>query len=124
MRNGKYELIVAPENYPGMKYRGRYAYEHHVVWWQHRGPIPDGYVVHHKNDDKRDNRLKNLELLLKDEHDRLHSRDRIKPRVELLCPVCHDRFYLREKKYEERIRISKSGTICCSRECADVRRGA
>jgi hypothetical protein len=31
VRNGKYTLVVAPAEYPGMRYRGRYVYEHHLL---------------------------------------------------------------------------------------------
>lgn len=41
MRCGPYILIIPPPEYPGKKYRGRYAYEHHVVWWENTGGDPD-----------------------------------------------------------------------------------
>ena len=75
MRNGPYELVVAPPGYPGMKYRGRYAYEHIVVFWRRTGRMPHpGYVVHHKNGDHRDNRWENLEEMLMRDHTCLHAR--------------------------------------------------
>jgi hypothetical protein len=55
--------------------RYRYQFEHRFVWEQHNGPVPDGYVVHHRNEDKSDNRIDNLELMLRSEHTRLHHRD-------------------------------------------------
>ena len=42
--------------------------EHRFVWEEAYGPIPAGMVVHHKNGNKRDNRLLNLELLSYREH--------------------------------------------------------
>lgn len=36
---------------------------HREVWAHEHGPIPEGYEVHHKNEDKGDNRLENLECL-------------------------------------------------------------
>jgi hypothetical protein len=36
---------------------------HRVVWETFKGPIPEGFVVDHINDDKSDNRLENLQLL-------------------------------------------------------------
>ncbi|HOJ04138.1 MAG TPA: HNH endonuclease [Bacteroidota bacterium] len=46
-----------------------YAYEHHVVWWNSGRQLPGKEeVIHHKNEDKTDNRLSNLELLTRREH--------------------------------------------------------
>ena len=74
MKNGPYELVVPPYRYPGKRYRGRYAYEHHVVWWETTGQaVGDGFVVHHKNGDRRDNDFGNLEVLPKGEHTGLHN---------------------------------------------------
>jgi hypothetical protein len=36
---------------------------HQLIWVAVNGPIPDGFEVNHKNGDKADNRLPNLELL-------------------------------------------------------------
>jgi len=46
---------------------------HRDVWEFYRGPIPSGYDIHHMNEDKRDNRIENLECLPKAEHTRLYS---------------------------------------------------
>lgn len=46
-----------------------YAYEHLVVWQQAGRQIPEaGQIIHHRNEDKTDNRLSNLELLTRREH--------------------------------------------------------
>jgi len=48
---------------PGLtKTNQGYVLEHRAVWIDHYGPIPEGAVVHHKNDKKDDNRIENLEL--------------------------------------------------------------
>lgn len=46
----------------------RYLKEHHVVF----GAIPHGYVLHHKDGNKQNNDLKNLQLLNKKDHDKLN----------------------------------------------------
>lgn len=47
-------------------------YAHHLVWEEVNGPIPEGYVIHHKNENPEDNRVENLELVTPIEHNRLH----------------------------------------------------
>jgi len=51
-----------------------HQFEHRRVWEDAHGPIPDGYVVHHLNEDKLDNRLDNLCLMRRGDHGELHNR--------------------------------------------------
>lgn len=39
------------------------AFQHRVIWEAFVGPIPEGYQINHKDFDKANNRLSNLELL-------------------------------------------------------------
>lgn len=49
------------------------SYLHREIWEQHYGPIPLGYEVHHKDEDKRNNALNNLELLTEADHAAAHG---------------------------------------------------
>ena len=51
---------------------GRTVFKHRMIWEEHHGKIPQGFVVHHKNGNKHDNRIENLELLSCHEHMKLH----------------------------------------------------
>lgn len=96
MKNGKYELVVPPADYPGKRYRGRYAYEHHVAFWRSTGRLPSkGCVVHHKNDRKRDNDPENLEEKTRSEHSADHGLKRGRKVVELRCAWCLEIFVRR-----------------------------
>ena len=50
---------------------------HRRIWTDRRGPIPAGYVVHHKDGDWTNNSIGNLELVLGSEHARHHKRERL-----------------------------------------------
>lgn len=47
--------------------------EHRYVWIKHNGPIPEGMLIHHKNNIKTDNRISNLQIVTPKEHRRIHS---------------------------------------------------
>ena len=88
MINGDYELIVPPKDYPGHLYRGKYALEHRVVWWENTGYLPGpNEDIHHINGQKRDNRFENLELVNHAEHARNHSTIG-RTMIKLVCPNC------------------------------------
>ncbi len=106
LRNGPYLLVRPPTGYPGKWYRGKYAYQHHVVYWRYRGRVPTTLeVVHHKNGDKHDNRIANLEILSKSDHARGHARPTTM--VDHICAGCGVAFQRRKgaRQYDR--------TFCC-----------
>ena len=50
---------------------------HRYVWEQVRGAIPEGMHVHHRDEDKSNNDIGNLELMLSGEHQSYHQRKRL-----------------------------------------------
>lgn len=118
MKNGPYELIRPPADYPGVLYRGRYAYEHTVVWWQNTGELPPaGFVVHHKNEQKRDNRFENLELKPRGDHSTEHNLERSAGlRIWVSCGECGADYALAPAVLRTRLKQNKNG-LFCSRSC-------
>ncbi len=72
-------MIPVPEDYEGKSYIGnRYIYEHRYFMEQKLGRLlRAGEVVHHKNGDKLDNRMSNLELLDRRKHNQLHADEQL-----------------------------------------------
>jgi hypothetical protein len=66
-----YVEMLAPDH-PRADSKG-YVREHILVYEAAYGPVPKGYVVHHKNGDKQDNRLENLEAMTAVAHSKLHN---------------------------------------------------
>lgn len=71
--NGRYNTSTAPE-WLTKQYAHNSLGAHALVVCQHMGltEIPEGYVVHHVNNDSKDNRFENLVLMTRAEHTALH----------------------------------------------------
>lgn len=54
-------------NHPRANKNG-YVFEHILVWESAHGAIPKGWVIHHLNGTKSDNRLENLQALSTRKH--------------------------------------------------------
>lgn len=58
--------------------RGR-VFEHRYVWWKHYGNsnvISKDELIHHINGIKSDNRIENLQKIISDTHNKIHSKHR------------------------------------------------
>ena len=58
---------------------------HEAVWRFHFGDIPVGYVIHHRNGDKTDNRIENLQLMTNSEHRVWHNQH---DKIAYHCDYC------------------------------------
>ena len=63
--------------YPAIFLDGKNQHIHRLEWIKHHGEIPKGFIVHHKDEDKTNWNIDNLELLNRGEHllkhvDQLH----------------------------------------------------
>jgi hypothetical protein len=70
--------------------------------------------VHHKNYKKKDNRIENLELLTKEEHQKLHANLKGRLHLDLICPFCKKKF----TKEKNKTHLNKSSKwTACSNSC-------
>lgn len=59
---------------------------HRWVWFNHFGKIPDGHHIHHKDENKSNNEISNLEIISRFDHLSLHaSNPKNKERSRLHC---------------------------------------
>lgn len=59
--------------YPTIFVNGKNVLLHRYVWEKHNGEIPSGFEIHHKNKNRLDWNIENLELLSVKEHHRNHA---------------------------------------------------
>lgn len=62
-------------NYPAIFLNGKNVHIHCLEWQKHFGEIPKGCIVHHKDEDKTNWNIDNLELISRADHVRKHKRN-------------------------------------------------
>lgn len=90
------------QNFNGVSYYlcGKYYQRkgvrlHRVVWEYHNGAIPKGYDIHHKDRDRSNNQIENLELLSEYEHCHHHmsteeAKERSRKSIEIAMEYAKD----------------------------------
>jgi len=61
--------------YRRFKLKGKHIKEHRYIWEIHNGKIPLGYDIHHIDNNKLNNDIKNLEMIKHGEHSRKSSKN-------------------------------------------------
>ena len=113
IKTGDYRFAVV-KNHPKATKNG-YVLLHRVIIENHLNRLlDDNEVVHHINEDKLDNRIENLQVMLISEHVRLHKSTG-KTMANLKCPWCGSLFS-REKRQTHLVKTKNTYT-CCSRSC-------
>ena len=63
-------------------YNGKRIMLHRYVWIKHNGDIPEGYSVHHIDENKENNNISNLRLMTNGSHTTLHTLERLENNYE------------------------------------------
>ena len=106
---------------------------HRRVYSDHHGPIPEGFDIHHRDEDKANNDIGNLEMLSHSEHLRRHAiksdlgrRHTAAAQASLLAYRASERdvrdFTCMECGRGFRSRVYRSAPRFCSAACQDRRR--
>ena len=112
--HGRYSYVSVP-NHPYATKRG-YVSEHRVVMENILNRLlSPNEVVHHKNGNGKDNRPENLELMLNEEHSRMHMSSKGKKMVRLKCPCCGKIF---DREMRQSFLQNTNEYTCCSRVCS------
>ena len=69
-----------------LKVGGRNVYQHREVWERHNGSIPSGCYIHHRDGNRKNNELANLELVTPAAHRQMHNA--VALRRTLTCVDC------------------------------------
>lgn len=110
VKKGDYVYAVVPEH-PNATKHG-YVLHHRVVMENFIGRILTAEeVVHHKDENKKNNDLINLELMTRAEHQKLHASTGI-AYVTLMCAECGLEF-----TKEKRLIAKTTKSPKCSRRC-------
>ena len=106
-------MIKPPEEYPGKRYRKGYCYEHHYVYWKHTGKlVPEGFNLHHRDENPHNNVFDNLELIKLKTHVANHKRI---DAIIVLCENCQREIKIKPAQF--RYKEKKGMRHFCSRRC-------
>lgn len=115
INKGDYLYALVPEHPKATK--NGYVLLHRVVIENHIGRILNSdEVVHHKDHNKKNNDISNLEILNRVYHVKLHGKEKGRQAVMLKCPWCGNMF-VRWKNQTHLQKKSKYNCTCCSKTC-------
>ena len=117
-RMGDYNFALIP-GHPNAN-ANNYVLYHILVMENYLGRfLTKNEVVHHKDENKNNNNISNLELMSARDHVINHNKEKIKLMIELKCPICGKIFD--KRKGNTHLCKAKNSSIhatCCSKKCS------
>ena len=96
--------------------KNNYVLLHRVIMENHIGKLLNtNEIVHHKNENKKDNRIENLEIFSVSEHSKHHRSNIGRSMLKLKCPECST-IFVKEKR-STHIGKKQGKYTCCSPKC-------
>jgi hypothetical protein len=117
VRKGDYNYALV-KNHPNATKTG-YVLEHRIIMENHLGRILNpNELVHHKNGNKLQNVIENLEIMMRGEHERFHGKQHGRKTAVLKCPGCGKIF----EKFHNKTHLvrNKQKVTCCSARCRGI----
>ncbi len=93
---------ISKDGYTYINTSEGYKSQHRFVWEQEHGKLPDGWVVHHINGVRSDNRIENLIALVRAKHN-----NSIPEPFEVKCPHCDQSFKVIKQRNKNPITLGK-----------------
>lgn len=113
IHKGDYLYALVP-NHPNATKNG-YVLYHRIVVENNIGRLlTKDEIIHHKDGNKKNNNIENLEIVTAGEHAKHHVLERGKIYAKIKCPCC-GKIYIKRK----RDCIDKR-QYCCSRKCGRI----
>lgn len=115
---GDYLYALVPE-YPNCTKNG-YVLLHRVIMENHLGRLLNtNEIVHHIDENKKNNLIENLQVMTKEEHNKYHGSKQGRLMVKLKCPICKKEFEI-EKRKSFFIKPVKYPCTCCCNRCRGI----
>lgn len=75
-KKGQFVYTTGKGRYKRKNINGYNIQYSRYVWEKHNGEIPKGMLIHHIDEDKMNNDIKNLQMMTYKEHNLLHAKDK------------------------------------------------
>ena len=116
LKNGRI-CITAPKDYKGKLYDNRYVLRYRYVMEQYLGRLlKENEVVHHKDGNKTNDTIENLEIMLRKNHTSVHAKTG-RTFIVLYCSYCKIKFKVEKKKVNYKKNKGQK-FFFCSRSCS------